>query len=68
MRFGALAIGFIVGIVVAAALFALVFVFIAHLSTAALLALCLLVILIWGVVSKAAQAIVCFRFGALIKT
>ena len=67
VRLVALAVGFAAGIVVAAAGSYLVFAFIAHLSTVALLVLCLLVVFIWGAVSKLAIALVCFRFGTLVK-
>ena len=67
VRLAALVVGFVVGVAFAAAAFWLVFAFIVHLSTAALLALCLFVVLIWGLVSKAAIVLLCFRFGTLIK-
>ena len=67
VRLSALVAGFVAGIAVAAAGMSLVFVFISHLSLAGLLALCMFVILVWGLASKAAIALVCFRFGTLIK-
>ena len=67
LRLSALVVGFVAGIVVAAAGMFLVFAFISHMSTAVLLALCMLVVLMWGLVSKAAIALVCFRFGTLVK-
>lgn len=48
LRLSALVVGFITGIVVAAAGMFLVFAFISHMSIAVLLTLCMLVVLVWG--------------------